>query len=66
MALRLLCMPAQIIQMMTFAQIRDMWRPGRSMEDHLKHYDTWLFQIKKCQIYERFQEFTFLKAKKYY
>ncbi len=29
-------MPAQIIQMMAFAQIIDIWRPGRSMEDHLK------------------------------
>ncbi len=29
-------MPAQIIQMMVFAQIMDIWRPGRSMEDHLK------------------------------
>ena len=28
-------MPAQIIQMMAFAQIMDIWRPGRSMEDHL-------------------------------
>ena len=37
MTLRLLCMPAQIIQMMAFAQIMDIWRPGRSMEDHLKH-----------------------------
>ncbi len=29
-------MPAQIIQMMAFAHIMDVWRPGRSMEDHLK------------------------------
>ncbi len=36
MTLRLLCMPAQIIQMMAFTQIMDIWRPGRSMEDHLK------------------------------
>ena len=32
-------MPAQIIQMMTFAQISDIWRPGRSMEDHLNTVD---------------------------
>ncbi len=37
MTLRLLCMPAQIIQRMAFAQIMDIWRPGRSMEDHLKN-----------------------------
>ncbi len=37
MTLRLLCMPAQIRQMMAFTQIMDIWRPaGRSMEDHLK------------------------------
>ncbi len=36
MAARLLFMPAQIIQMMAFAHIMDIWRPGRSMEDHLK------------------------------
>ena len=36
MALRLLCMPAQIIQTMAFTQIMDIWRPGRSLEDHLK------------------------------
>ncbi len=35
--LRLLCIPAQIIQIMAFAQIIDIWRPGRSMEDHLKN-----------------------------
>ncbi len=34
--LRLLFMPAQIIQTMTFTQIMDIWRPGRSLEDHLK------------------------------
>ena len=26
---------ALIIQMTAFAQIMDIWRPGRSMEDHL-------------------------------
>ncbi len=36
MTLRLPCMPPQIIQMIAFAQIMDIWRPGRSMEDHLK------------------------------
>ncbi len=36
MALRLLCMPAQITQTMAFIQIMDIWRPGRSMEDQLK------------------------------
>ncbi len=36
MTLRLLCMPAQIKQTMSFTQIMDIWRPGRSMEDHLK------------------------------
>ncbi len=36
MTLRLLCMPAQIIQSMVFTQIMDIWRPGRSLEDHLK------------------------------
>ena len=36
MILRLLCMPVQIIQTMAFTQIMDIWRPGRSMEDHLK------------------------------
>ena len=35
MTLRLICMPAQIILMMAFTQIMDIWRPGRSMEDHL-------------------------------
>ena len=29
-------MPAQTIQMMVFTQIMDNWRPGRSLEDHLK------------------------------
>ncbi len=29
-------MPAQIIQTMAFIQIMDIWRPGRSLEDHLK------------------------------
>ncbi len=33
--LRVPCMPAQIIQRMAFAQMMDIWRPGRSMEDHL-------------------------------
>ena len=37
MTLRLLCMSAQILQMMAFAQIMDIWRAGRSMEDHLKY-----------------------------
>ncbi len=41
MTLRLLCMPAKIIQMMAFAQIIDIWRPGRSMEDHLKETNYW-------------------------
>ncbi len=35
MTLRLLCMTAQIIQTMAFTQIMDIWRPGRSLEDHL-------------------------------
>ncbi len=26
----------RIIQMMAFIQIMDIWRPGRSLEDHLK------------------------------
>ncbi len=43
MTLRLLCMPAQIIKMMVFAQIMDIWRPGRSMEDHLK--ELFIFQL---------------------
>ncbi len=30
-------MPAQIIQMIALAQIMDIWRPGRSIEDHLNH-----------------------------
>ncbi len=30
-------MPAQIIQMIAFAQIMDIRRPGRSMEDHLNY-----------------------------
>ncbi len=30
-------MPAQIILTMAFTQITDIWRPGRSLEDHLKH-----------------------------
>ncbi len=38
MTLRLLCMPAQIIQVMAFAQIMDIWRSGRSLEDHLNTY----------------------------
>ena len=29
-------MPAQIIQTMVFTQIMDIWRPGGSLEDHLK------------------------------
>ncbi len=36
MTLRLLCMAAQIIQTMSFTQIMDIWRPGSSVEDHLK------------------------------
>ncbi len=35
---RRFCMPAQIIQRMAFTQIMDIWRPGRSLEDHLKGY----------------------------
>ncbi len=29
-------MPGQIIQLTAFAQIIDIWRPGRSLEYHLK------------------------------
>ncbi len=32
----LLFMPAQTIQTIAFIQIMDIWRPGRSLEDHLK------------------------------
>ncbi len=35
---RLLCMPAQIIQTMAFIWIMDIWRPGRSLEDHLNRH----------------------------
>ncbi len=28
-------MTAQIIKTMAFTQIMDIWRPGRSVEDHL-------------------------------
>ncbi len=41
MTLRLLCMPAQMIQTMSFTQIMDIWRPGRSLEDHLKILAYW-------------------------
>ncbi len=27
--------------MMSFTQIMDIWRPGRSMEDHLKYPSIW-------------------------
>ncbi len=37
MALRLLCMPAQIIQTMTFTQIMDIWRPGTVLEILVYH-----------------------------
>ncbi len=30
-------MTAQIIQTMEFTQIMDIWRPGRSLEDHLSN-----------------------------
>ncbi len=43
-ALRLLYMPAQITQMMAFIQIMGIWRPCRSLEDHLK--DLW--KMKMC------------------
>ena len=33
--LRAAFMPAQIIQTMAFIQIMNIWRPGRSLEDHL-------------------------------
>ncbi len=40
LAARLLCMPAKIIQMTAFAQIMDIWRPGRSIKDHLNENNT--------------------------
>ncbi len=46
-------MPAQIIQMMAFAQIMDIWRPGRSMEDHLKVQasEKKIFFLEKCLLF---------------
>ncbi len=46
--LRLLCMPAQIIKTMVFTQIMDIWRPGRSLEDHLNFQDMtflWIWNV---------------------
>ncbi len=49
MALRLLCMPAQIIQTMAFTQIMAIWRPGRSLEDHLKSVCDYQNALEKIQ-----------------
>ncbi len=37
MTLRLVCMPAQIIQTMAFTQNMDIRRPWRSLEEHLQN-----------------------------
>ncbi len=38
----LIYMNAQMIQTMAFTQIMDIWRPGRSVEDHLNwHINIW-------------------------
>ncbi len=55
MTLRLLCMPAQIVQTMSFTQIMDIWRSGRSLEDHLKYFNKDQCQLNllhtsQCQI----------------
>ncbi len=52
MTLRLLYMSGQIIQMMAFTQIMNIWKPWGSPWDHLKLYQFQAIYYIKLQIFQ--------------